>query len=153
MPHFRGQVPIFQKLHLRAQTTNSLEIFFVAVSQVSSMWEKYRKGSERPGKAPETISHFSLQICRHAVRTYIQCETVSRVVKHAKNTVSQLFSRKKISFLQSFLNLFFTIFFAIFSCIGLIIFKIFRELDQNMQIRVGSGDKYRSVRGSGVSAC
>ena len=50
---------------------------------------------------------------------------------------SQLFSRKKISFLQSFLNLFFfTIFFAIFSCIGLIIFKIFRELDQNMQFRV-----------------
>ena len=61
---------------------------------------------------------------------------VSRVVKHAKNTLFTTFLKKKISFLQSFLNLFFTIFLAIFSCIGLIIFKIFRELDQNMQFRV-----------------
>ena len=43
---------------------------------------------------------------------------------------------KRYLFCNLFLDLFFTIFFAIFSCIGLIIFKIFRELDQNMQFRV-----------------
>ena len=49
---------------------------------------------------------------------------------------SQLFSRKRYLFCNLFKIFFFTIFFAIFSCIGLIIFKIFRELDQNMQFRV-----------------
>ena len=61
---------------------------------------------------------------------------VSRVVKHAKNTVFTTFLKKKDIFFAIFLNLFFTIFFATFSCIGLIIFKIFRELVQNMQFRV-----------------
>ena len=62
---------------------------------------------------------------------------VSRVVKHAKNTVFTTFLKKKDIFFAIFLkSFFFTIFFAIFSCIGLIIFKIFLELDKNVQFRV-----------------
>ena len=44
-------------------------------------------------------------------------------------------SQEKRYFCNLFKIFFFT-FFAIFSCIGFIIFKIFREIDKNMQFRV-----------------